>query len=39
MSLINNHSRNLDFTELQYDAVAMASVGPYANHLHLTPDK
>jgi len=30
---------NLDFTEARDDGVAVASAGPYANHLHLAPDK
>jgi len=29
----------LDFTAARDDGVAMASDGPYANHLHLTPDR
>jgi len=29
----------LDFTEARDDEVAVASAGPYANHLHLTPDR
>jgi len=29
----------LDFNEARYDRVALASAGPYANHLHLTPDR
>jgi len=28
----------LDFTEARDDGVAVASAGPYANHLHLAPD-
>jgi len=28
----------LDFTGARDDAVAVASDGPYANHLHLAPD-
>jgi len=28
----------LDFTEARDDEVAVASTGPYANHLHLAPD-
>ena len=28
----------LDFTEARGDGVAMASAGPYANHLHFAPD-
>jgi len=28
----------LDFTGVRDDWVAVASVGPYANHLHLAPD-
>jgi len=27
----------LDFDESIYDGVAVASAGPYTNHLHLTP--
>ena len=29
----------LDFTEARDDGVAVASAGPYANDLHLTPDR
>jgi len=29
----------LDFTEARDDGVAVASAGPYANHLHHTPDR
>jgi len=29
----------LDFNEARDDGVAAASAGPYANHLHLTPDR
>jgi len=29
----------LDFNEARDDGVAVASAGPYANHLHLVPDK
>jgi len=29
----------LDFTEARHDGVAVASAGPYANHLHHTPDR
>jgi len=29
----------LDFTGARDDGVAVASAGPYANHLHLTPDR
>jgi len=29
----------LDFNEARDDGVAMASAGPYANHLNLTPDR
>jgi len=28
----------LDFTGARDDGVALASAGPYANNLHLTPD-
>jgi len=28
----------LEFNEARYDGVAVASTGPYANHLHHTPD-
>jgi len=28
----------LDFNEARDDGVAVASLGPYANHFHLTPD-
>ena len=30
---------NLDFNETIDDGVAVASAGPYGNHLHLAPDK
>ena len=30
---------NLDFNEGRDDGVAVASAGPYANHLHLYPDR
>ena len=30
---------NLDFNEARDDGVAVASAGPYANHLHLTSDR
>jgi len=30
---------NLDFNEARDDGVAVASGGPYASHLHLTPDR
>jgi len=29
----------LDFTGARDDGVAVESAGPYANHLHLTPDR
>jgi len=29
----------LDFTDTKNDGVAVASAGPYANHLHLAPDR
>ena len=29
----------LNFTEARDDGVAVASAEPYANHLHLTPDR
>jgi len=29
----------LYFTEARDDGVAVASAGPYANHLHHTPDR
>jgi len=29
----------LDFTGARYDGVVVASAGPYANNLHLAPDK
>ena len=32
-------STNLDFYEAKDDAVVVASAGPYANHLHLAPDR
>jgi len=28
-----------DFNEARDDGVAVASAGPYANHLHLAPDQ
>ena len=30
---------SLDFNEARDDGVAVASAGPYANHLHLAPDR
>jgi len=30
---------NLDFTGARDDGVAVASAGPYANHLHLAPER
>ena len=30
---------HLDFNETRANMVAVASGGPYANHLHLTPDR
>jgi len=32
-------STNVNFNEARHDGVAVASGGPYANHLHLTSDK
>jgi len=32
-------STNLDFNEAREDGVAVASAGPYANHVQLAPDK
>jgi len=29
----------LDFNEARDDGVAVASAGPYATHLHLTPER
>jgi len=29
----------VDFNEARYDQLAMALVRPYANHLHLVPDR
>jgi len=29
----------LDFTAARDNGMAVASAGPYANHLHLTPDR
>jgi len=29
----------LDFDETKDDEMVVASAGPYANHLHLAPDK
>jgi len=29
----------MDFTAARDNEVAVASAGPYANHLHLTPDR
>jgi len=37
--LAPERSTILDFTGVRDDRVAMASAGPYANHLHLTPDR
>jgi len=30
---------NLDFNKARDDEVAVASAGPYANHLHLAPER
>jgi len=30
---------NLDFDEARDNGVAVASAGPYANHLHFAPDR
>jgi len=30
---------NLDFNEARDDGVAVASAGPYENHLHLSPER
>jgi len=30
---------SLDFNEAKDDGVAVASAGPYANYLHLAPDR
>jgi len=30
---------NLDFNEARDDGMAVASAGPYANHLHLASDR
>ena len=41
-SLVSQHRKgytNLDFNEARDDGVAMASAGPYANHVHLAPDR
>jgi len=38
---VNQHQKGktiLDFNEAADDGVAVASAGPYANHLDLTPD-
>ena len=32
-------STNLDFNAERDDRVAVTSAGPYANHMHLTPDR
>jgi len=29
----------VDFTAVRDDGEALLSAGPYANHLHLTPDR
>ena len=39
---VNRHQKGctiLDFNEAICDRVAVASAGPYANHLHLAPDR
>jgi len=41
-TLISWHQKNrtiLDFNEAGDDEVAVTSAGPYANHLHLAPDR
>jgi len=39
VSLHQKGETNLDFDEVRDDGMAVASVGAYANHLHLTPDR
>ena len=39
---VSRHQKDqtiLDFNKARDDRVAVASAGPYANHLHLTPDR
>ena len=35
----NNKATILDFNKARDDGVAAALAGPYANHLHLAPDR
>jgi len=37
--MVQKDQTNLDFNEARNDSVAVASAGPYANHLHLIPDR
>jgi len=37
--LVPERQTILDFTGAQDDGLAVESDGPYANHLHLTPDR
>jgi len=39
MSQHQKGKTKLDFNEARDDGVAVASAGPYANHLHLAPDR
>jgi len=41
-SWISQHQKGqtyLDFNEARDDGMAVAAAGPYANHLHLAPDR
>jgi len=37
--LARERQTSLDFIGARDDGVAVASAGPYANHLHLAPDR
>jgi len=39
MASYSSPSHHLDFNEARDDGVAVESAGPYANRLHLAPDR
>jgi len=39
VSQLQKGQSNLHFNEAIYDGVAVASAGPYANHLYVVPDR
>jgi len=38
-TLATERLKNVDYNEARDDVVAVSSAGPYANHLHLTPER